>query len=206
LRKELEQLFFHCLHDKLSETKHLESFSMSSPASPIPNIEPWLRGTHTDVPAAGRAVIHALELALDDMKKWTEGLTEAEIHAQPMGLNSIAFLLRHIAGSTDRILTYAEDNQLSAEQMATLQAEADTEGKRETRAELLAGLESTFRQAAERICKLAASDLETPRGVGRKQLPTTIGGAMIHVADHTMRHVGQVVTTAKVLKALRDRP
>jgi uncharacterized damage-inducible protein DinB len=40
--------------------------------------------------------------------------------------------------------------------------------------------------------------------VGRKQVPTTIGGALIHVADHTQRHTGQVVTTAKVLKALRS--
>jgi uncharacterized damage-inducible protein DinB len=51
---------------------------------------------------------------------------------------------------------------------------------------------------------LAAADFDTPRGVGRKQLPTSIGGALIHVADHTQRHVGQVVTTAKVLKALRS--
>ena len=66
-----------------------------------------------DVPAAGRAVLHALELALDDLRKWTAGLTDAEIHAQPLGLPSIAFLLRHIAGSVDRILTYAEGSQLS---------------------------------------------------------------------------------------------
>ena len=50
---------------------------------------------------------------------------------------------------------------------------------------------------------LATADFNTFRGVGRKQLPTSIGGALIHVADHTQRHVGQVVTTAKVLKALR---
>ena len=50
---------------------------------------------------------------------------------------------------------------------------------------------------------LASADMNTFRGVGRKQLPTSVGGALVHVADHTMRHVGQVVTTAKVLKALR---
>jgi uncharacterized damage-inducible protein DinB len=51
---------------------------------------------------------------------------------------------------------------------------------------------------------LATADLNLFRGVGRKQLPTSIGGALIHVADHTQRHAGQVVTTAKVLKALRS--
>jgi uncharacterized damage-inducible protein DinB len=175
---------------------------ITSPAQ-APYTEPWLRGTHTDVSAAGRAVLHALELALDDLKKWTAGLTDAEIHAQPLGLTSIAFLLRHIAGSTDRILTYAEGGQLSAEQLASLKVEQGGEGKQESLAELLAEAEASFRNAADRIRVIAAADLNTPRIVGRKQLPTSIGGALIHVADHTQRHVGQVVTTAKVLKALR---
>ncbi len=73
----------------------------------------------------------------------------------------------------------------------------------ETLAALLADVEIAFTDAAGRIRVLATADLETPRAVGRKQLPTSIGGAMIHVADHTQRHVGQVVTTAKVLNALR---
>ena len=171
--------------------------------SPAPSTEPWLRGTHTDVSAAGRAVLHALELALDDLKKWTAGLTDAEIHAQPLGLPPIAFLLRHIAGSTDRILTYAEGGQLSAEQLASLKVEQGGEGKLGSLAELLAEVEASFRNAADRIRVIATADLNTSRSVGRKQLPTSIGGALIHVADHTQRHTGQVVTTAKVLKALR---
>ena len=172
--------------------------------SPAPYTEPWLRGTHTDVPAAGRAVLHALELALDDLTKWTAGLTDAEVHAQPLGLTPIAFHLRHIARSTDRILTYAEGEQLSAEQLASLKSEQSGEGKQETLAELLAEVEMAFTDAVERIRVLATANFDTPRFVGRKLLPTSIGGAMIHVADHTQRHVGQVVTTAKVLKALRE--
>jgi len=167
--------------------------------STAPYTEPWLRGTHTDVPAAGRSVLHALELALDDLTKWTAGLTDAEIHSQPLGLPSVAFLLRHIAGSVDRILTYAEGNQLSQEQLAVLKSEQSGE---ETLAELLAGVEVAFNDAADRVRVLATADLDTSRTVGRKQLPTSIGGAMIHVADHTQRHVGQVVTTAKVLRAI----
>jgi len=61
----------------------------------------------------------------------------------------------------------------------------------------------SFSNAADRVRVLATANLDTFRGVGRKQLPTSIGGALVHVADHTQRHVGQVVTTAKVLKALR---
>ena len=176
---------------------------MSTAPAPIPYIEAWLRGTYTAVPAAGRAVLHALELSLDDLTKWTAGLTDAEVHAQPLGLTSIAFHLRHIARSTDRILTYAEGGQLSAEQLAALKTEVGGEGKQESLAEPLAAVEVSFSDAADRIRVLATADLNTPRFVGRKQLPTSIGGAMIHVADHTLRHTGQVITTAKVLNALR---
>jgi len=169
--------------------------------SSTPYTEPWLRGTHSDVPAAGRAVLHALELALDDLTKWTAGLTDAEVHAQPLGLTSIAFHLRHMARATDRILTYAEGNQLSDGQLAALKAENFGDGSLN---ELLIVVRFSFDLAAERIRVLATADLDTPRFVGRKHLPTFIGGALIHVADHTQRHVGQVVTTAKVIKALRS--
>jgi uncharacterized damage-inducible protein DinB len=172
--------------------------------SPVSYTEPWLRGTHADVPAAGRAVLHALELALDDLTKWTAGLSDEEVHAQPLGLTAIAFHLRHIARSTDRILTYAGGRQLSAEQLAALKAEQGGEGKRETLAELLAEVEASFTDAAERIRVLATADPNTPRFVGRRQLPTSIGGAMVHAGEHAARHTGQVVTTAKVIKALRS--
>src|SRR5579863_6437365 len=172
---------------------------MSPPAS-TPYIEPWLRGTHADVPAIGRAVLHAFDLAVDDLAKWTQGLSDLEVHAQPLGLPPISFHLKHIARSTDRLLTYAEGGQISAKQLALLKSE---QSGCETLAELLAEVETAFSNAADRVRVLATADLNTFRGVGRKQLPTSIGGALVHVADHTQRHVGQVVTTAKVIKALR---
>ena len=170
--------------------------------SPVttPYVEPWLRGTHAEVPAVGRAVLHAFDLALDDLTKWTEGLTDAEVHTHPLDLSSIAFHLRHIASSTDRLLSYAEGNQLSSEQLTALKAEQTGD---EPLAVLLSEVEVSFSNAADRVRVLATANPDTFRGVGRKQLPTSIGGALVHVADHTQRHVGQVVTTAKVLKALR---
>jgi uncharacterized damage-inducible protein DinB len=171
----------------------------TSPVS-VPYVEPWLRGTYADVSAVGRAVLHAFDLALDDLTKWTEGLTDAEVHEHPLGLPSVAFHLRHIARSTDRLLSYAEGNQISVEQLTALKAEQSGD---EPLAVLLAEVEASFSNGADRVRVLATANFDTFRGVGRKQLPTSIGGALIHVADHTQRHVGQVVTTAKVLKALR---
>lgn len=173
---------------------------MSTSPVPTPSTEPWLRGTHSDIPAVGRAVFHALELAFEDIRKWTAGLTNDEMRAEPFGLVSIAVQLGHIAGSVDRILTYAEGNRLSEKQLTALQEES---AGKESLPDLLARVETSFARVASRIQALAGTDLERPRAVGRQQLPTTVGGAMVHVADHTQRHVGQIITTAKVLKALR---
>ena len=74
----------------------------------------------------------------------------------------------------------------------------------ESLAALIAEVEVSFSNAADSIRVLSTANFDTPRGVGRKQLPTSIGGALIHVADHTQRHTGQIVTTAKVLKASRE--
>lgn len=173
---------------------------MSTPAIAVTPVEPWLRGTHAEVKAVGRAVLHALDLALEDLTRWTKGLSDGEVHSRPLGLTSIAYHLRHVARSIDRILTYAEGGQLTAGQLTALKSEQSGE---ESLAELLGEVAASLTNAEARVRMLAEADFNIPRGVGRKQLPTSIGGALIHVADHTQRHVGQVVTTAKVLKALR---
>ena len=173
---------------------------MSTGATAAPYTEPWLRGTHTDVPVVVRAVLYSFELAVDDAARWTEGMTDLEIHAQPSGLMSVASQLRHIAGSVDRLLTYAEGNQLSEEQLRALKRE-QTGG--ETREQLLEEVNAALARGAERVRALTSVDLDTERRVGRKNLPTTLGGTLIHIAEHTQRHVGQLVTTAKVVRALR---
>src|ERR1700729_485404 len=126
---------------------------MSTSAS-VPYVEPWLRGTHAEIPAVARAVLHAFDLALDDITKWTEGLTDLEVLAQPLGLPAISFHLKHIARSTDRLLTYAEGGQISAEQWAALKTE---QGGEETLAELLAEVEISFSNAGDRVRVLATA-------------------------------------------------
>jgi uncharacterized damage-inducible protein DinB len=160
--------------------------------------EPWLRGTFHDVPAVPRAVLHALELAKEDLQHWCDGLTDAEFNARPGGIAPVAFHLRHIARSIDRLLTYAEGGQLSGEQMAALKTEMDPGA---TWGEVFAEVASTLAQSAARIRAIDPNRLEEPRKVGRKEMPTTVGGLLVHVADHTQRHVGQAITTAKMVKA-----
>jgi uncharacterized damage-inducible protein DinB len=164
--------------------------------------EPWLRGTLTEVGAVPRAVLHAMELAGEDLAKWCTSLTDAEFNKGPHGLPSVAFQIRHIARSIDRLLTYAEGKSLSAEQLGALREESQPDPS--VRA-VFEELSTTLVRAAERIRALAKADLEQPRSVGKKALPTTLGGLLVHVADHTQRHVGQAITTAKIVLADRQR-
>ncbi len=160
--------------------------------------EPWLRGTLTEVPAVARGVLHAFQLAYEDAHKWCAGLSDAQIHARPAGLPSVAFQLRHIAGSLDRLLTYAEGRPLSEEQFQSLKAEASPDGSTK---DVLAELDAVISRGNLRVRALASEDFALPRAVGRKGLTTTLGGLLVHIADHTQRHVGQAITTAKLVSA-----
>ena len=163
--------------------------------------EPWLRGTHTDVPAVIRAVLHALEQAREDAEHWCGDLTGLEVNAGLAGLPSVAFQLRHIAGSVDRLLTYAEGHDLNEAQLADLRREAESASLPHL---MLRDFSSSIERAGKRIRGFVGADLESQRLVGRKRLPSTIGGLLVHLAEHTQRHVGQMITTAKVVKARRD--
>jgi hypothetical protein len=165
-----------------------------------PYAEPWLRGTLTDIPAVMRAVLHALELAREDTDRFCCVLTSAELHARPFGLAPVTFHLRHIARSIDRLLTYAEGHTLSDEQAAAINSEMNATSTSE---ELFSELDRALSSAESRIRSFEVTALEDLRQVGRKRLPTTVAGLLVHIADHTQRHVGQVVTTSKILLAQR---
>jgi uncharacterized damage-inducible protein DinB len=158
--------------------------------------EPWLRGTLTETPAVQRAVLHAFEAAEEDLNKWCASLTDEEIHQRPAGLASVAFHLRHIPGAVDRLLTYAEDRELSEEQIQTMKAEGAAAG---STAESLQILSNGLKAGADRVRVMNPAQFDEPRYVGRKRMPTTVGGLLVHVADHTQRHVGQAITTARVI-------
>ena len=164
--------------------------------------EPWLRGTLTELPAVHRAVLHALLLADENAHTFCSSLSDEEINAMPFGIASVGFHLRHIAGSVDRLLTYAEGRQLAPVQIATLTHEAAPNA--ETR-QVLADLRNALQSGSDRVSALAAANLEAVRSVGRRALPTTVGGLLVHVADHTQRHIGQAITTAKIVQFSRQR-
>jgi len=160
--------------------------------------EPWLRGTLTNIAPVQRAVLHALELAKEDIQRWCGDLTDEQVNARPGGLAPVAFHIRHIARSSDRLLTYAEGGSLTPEQITVMKAELEPGA---TRREVFAELDAALERSAARVKAFSVESLSTPRGVGRQQMPTTIAGLLVHVADHAQRHVGQAIVTAKIAKA-----
>jgi uncharacterized damage-inducible protein DinB len=162
--------------------------------------EPWLQGTLTDLPVLQRAVLHSLQMAQEDTTKWCRGLDDREIHARPFGLPSVAFQLRHIARSLDRFCSYAEGVPLNEQQLAALAAEMENGG---IRSSIFTELEASLNNTRRRLDELIRQPLDTPISIGRKHLPTTLAGLLVHAAEHTQRHVGQAITTAKVILAQR---
>src|SRR6201999_1194802 len=150
---------------------------------------------HTEIPAVLRAVVHALELSREAVEKWCEPLSDEGLNTRPDDVAPVAFHLRHIVRSLDRLLTYAEGNQLGPEQLALLKTELDPGA---THSDLFSEFQIGIDEAIRRVRALASADLEQSRGVGRKALPTSVGGLLVHCADHTQRHTGQAVTTAKL--------
>jgi uncharacterized damage-inducible protein DinB len=164
--------------------------------------EPWLRGTLNDVPPLQRAILHALEHAKEDLERWCGDLSDEELNARPCDIAPVAFHIRHIARSMDRLLTYAEGIALSSEQIAQMKSELDPGATRE---DIFSELNQAIEVSAARIRSFSPETLAETRTVGRQQMPTTVAGLLIHVADHTQRHVGQAITTAKIVKAARSR-
>ncbi len=161
--------------------------------------EPWLRGPIPDVNPLLAPVLYSFRQASEDLAKHTEGLSAAQIWAKPCGAGSVGFHLRHIAGSTDRLMTYLRGESLSPQQMAALETEQEPGAGRE---ELLAQLVRVFEQARKQVRAIDPATLAEPRYVGRRRLTTTVIGLLTHIAEHTARHVGQAITAARLVRSL----
>ena len=162
------------------------------------NPEAWLRGPLEGFSPQLMPAAHALVQALEDVERAAALLTPGELAGRPRGAASVGFHLRHLAGSTDRLLAYARGEQLTPEQLASLRAEETETGA--DAEELLAGVRGAMEQALAQLRATPDAALDEPREVGRARLPSSVRGLLYHVGEHTARHAGQVVTTARVVR------
>jgi uncharacterized damage-inducible protein DinB len=158
--------------------------------------EPWMRGPIAGVDPLLAPVLYTFQQAREDLRRWTEGLSTVQLWATPYGAGSVGFHIRHIAGSTGRLMSYLQGKPLNTGQLGALQAEHDPAGA--GRDELLALMDAAFDDAETVVRALDPGALRDSRGVGRQQLPTTVIGLLVHIAEHTQRHVGQAIAAAKL--------
>lgn len=162
--------------------------------------EAWLRGPLPDVDPYLMPAAHALVQAGEDLARAVDGLTAEELWARPGGAASVGFHLRHVPGSIDRLLTYARGESLSDAQRKDAKAEG-APGPEPHPGPLLAAARNAIEQGLAQMRATPRETLLDPRAVGRAGLPSTVLGLLFHVAEHTQRHTGQVIATAKVVRA-----
>ena len=153
----------------------------------------------TVMPAA-----HALMQAAEDLTTASAGLTAAALWMRPGGAASVGFHLRHIAGSIDRLLTYARDEALSDAQLAAIAGEQDAGANPADAATLASDAVTVIHRAIDAMREVPPERYFDARGVGRRRLPTNVLGLLVHTAEHTQRHVGAIIATAKVVRALGE--
>jgi len=165
--------------------------------------EVWLRGPVEGVPGHLQPVAHALLQAAEEVDSITANFPDALLWERPEGLASVGFHLRHIAGVVDRLFTYARGETLSAEQREALRVESEPGGEAEGVVQLRARIRRQVEKALEQLRATDPATLLDARGVGRAQLPSTVLGLLFHAAEHTQRHVGQLLVTARIVSARR---
>lgn len=167
--------------------------------------EYWLRGPVPGFPPLLQPVVHALLQARDEVNALMEGFPDDKLWERPAGVASVGFHLRHLRGVLDRLLTYARGEGLCEEQLAYLREEGLPEGDRgrpvggNVAKDLVERFNIQVDRVLEQIKGIREEELTARREVGRDRIPSTVGGLIFHAAEHTQRHVGQLLVTARVV-------
>ena len=166
----------------------------------MPNTEWWQRGPVDGVPAMLQPVAHILLQVRESADELVEGLTQAQWNARPANIASAAFHVRHIAGVIDRLFTYARGLPLSPDQFAAIRTEGD-EVTDENVGDVIKALHARIESAIDQLRATDPATLGDFRAVGRAQLPSTVIGCLVHGAEHSMRHIGQLSVTSRIVRS-----
>ncbi|WBL23017.1 DinB family protein [Zunongwangia sp. HRR-M8] len=162
--------------------------------------EVWLRGSLPDIPLLLQPAAHALLQSKEEVFKYTATFPEALLWKKPAGRASVGFHLQHITGVLDRMLTYAEEKSLSETQFEYLRKEG-FEGREVKIANLKKAFTEKVDEALQTFKNTPEAILTEKRTVGRKKLPSSVIGLYFHAAEHSQRHIGQMLVTISVLES-----
>ena len=163
------------------------------------NNPPWLRGPVPNVIPMLQPVAHSFIDCREDVETRLVGVSIERVWTRPSGAASIGFHVRHAMGSIDRLLTYARGEELTVEQLATLKNEGIRGTGPDTAEDLIAAFQQSIDRAMSQVRGTHETDLLAFRTVGRARLPSNVLGLLIHAAEHTQRHIGQMSTTLKIV-------
>ena len=169
--------------------------------TPTASLEVWQRGPLPGFDPLLMPVAHSFRQVQEDLRALVDQVSPETVWQRPGGAASIAFHVRHIGGSTDRLLTYARGQSLSDQQRAAARAETDDSEPRPSLAELVDEASAAIDRALDQVRRLPRESLLEARTVGRAELPSNTLGLLFHAAEHATRHAGQSVTMAKILAA-----
>lgn len=161
--------------------------------------EAWLRGNVPGIPDLLQPVAHALQQAREDVHFYILNFPQHLLWQKPAGRASVGFHLQHLTGVIDRMLTYAAGKELSETQFSALRKEG-APGPGENLVLLISAFDQKVEESMEVLKKTPVETLTEYRSVGRKKLPSSVIGLLFHAAEHSQRHVGQLLVTASVLK------
>jgi hypothetical protein len=161
--------------------------------------EVWLRGPLADIPALLQPVAHALLQAREELNELMAGFPDSILWNKVAGMASPGFHLQHLTGVLDRLFTYAKGEGLSTEQLVYLTAEDEPHDNLNPPL-LVERFNLQVDAAWKQLAETDQAILTNIRGVGRSQIPSTVIGLYVHAAEHTMRHLGQLLVTVRVLK------
>jgi uncharacterized damage-inducible protein DinB len=161
------------------------------------SIEPWMRGPLSGIEPLVQPLFFSFTQVREDLARHTAGITQDQLWRRTGPLPSLGFHLRHISGSVDRLTAYLMNESLTADQLTFLKEES-TPGA--TLNELLAAIDATLKATEGRLRTIDPVAIHQPRYIGRKRLPTTVLGLLVHIAEHTQRHLGQAITSAKLAR------
>jgi len=164
--------------------------------------EAWLRGPLTGIDPVLMPAAHALVQASEDLEQAASDVTVEQLWVKPGGAASLGFHLRHIAGSIDRLLTYARGEEISEAQRHAIAREQEPGEPLAHAATLIQQAQGAIERALGAIRATPKESLFEARTIGRKALPTNVIGLLFHIAEHTQRHTGQIITTARIVRGL----
>jgi uncharacterized damage-inducible protein DinB len=163
--------------------------------------EVWQRGPVENIAPLLQPVAHALLQAREELLAMMKDFPEEFLWQKPAGMASVGFHLQHLSGVIDRLFTYAGNEQLNERQLQSLLEENISENNNISAEILIARFSKQVDDALTQLQHTHESSLTEPRSIGRKKIPTTVIGLLVHSAEHTMRHIGQLMVTVRFLKA-----